>query len=149
MRAVAKLGPDNKPVEFVNKIETIDLRADGKYGDLLVHEPAQAEVRITRTGDMLEICIDDFVSSTIIKRLNMDQSLFRTQISDWRAQVNSVEIDTDYGGDVFTIMYSDIPPRKSDLVAGTYTLPAPQGPARVAVKITDMLGEEVIVTAEA
>jgi hypothetical protein len=34
-----------------------------------------------------------------------------------------------------------------DLVQGRYELPAPAGPATVAVKIIDMLGEEVLATA--
>jgi len=36
--------------------------------------------------------------------------------------------------------------KKDDLVAGTYTLPALDGETTVAVKIIDMLGEEVLVT---
>jgi hypothetical protein len=35
-----------------------------------------------------------------------------------------------------------------DLVAGHYELPASTAPTRLAVKIIDMLGEEVIQTAE-
>ncbi|MDP9374592.1 MAG: hypothetical protein M3Q65_19510 [Chloroflexota bacterium] len=72
--------------------------------------------------------------------------LFQAQVNDWRAMVNSVEIDTSYDGRVFGIAHSDIPERKTDLVSGNYTLPAPDGPTTVAVKITDMLGEEVLVT---
>lgn len=45
-------------------------------------------------------------------------------------------------------MLSDVPERKNDLVSGRYELPAPDGPTIVAVKIIDMLGEEVLVTAE-
>jgi len=41
---------------------------------------------------------------------------------------------------------SDVPERKSDLVSGRYDLPAPPEETIVAVKITDMLGEEVLVT---
>jgi len=41
---------------------------------------------------------------------------------------------------------ADIPEKKSDLVAGQYLLPAPAAEITVAVKITDMLGEEVFVT---
>jgi adenine-specific DNA-methyltransferase len=39
-----------------------------------------------------------------------------------------------------------VPPKKSDLVAGHYDLDAPEGETTIAVKITDMLGEEVLVT---
>jgi hypothetical protein len=136
----------NAPIEFVNKIEVIDVRSDPKYGGFIAHEPAQADVRIQRRDGAILVTIQDFISPTIVKRLEMDMGLFRAQVTDWRAMVNSVEIDTAYHGDVFTIALSDIPERKADLVAGRYTLPAPEGPTAVAVKITDMLGEEVLVT---
>jgi hypothetical protein len=60
--------------------------------------------------------------------------------------VDCVTIDTFYSGNVFNLALSDIPERKSDLVSGTYELPAPQGETTVAVKIVDMLGEEVLAT---
>jgi hypothetical protein len=78
-------------------------------------------------------------------RLNMDRTVFKAQITDWRAMVDSVMIDTAYDGQVFNVALTDVPERKVDLVAGRYELPAPTGPATVAVKITDMLGEEVLV----
>lgn len=37
-----------------------------------------------------------------------------------------------------------VPARKSDLVRGTYDIEAPAG-SMIAVRITDMLGEEVLV----
>jgi hypothetical protein len=39
-----------------------------------------------------------------------------------------------------------LPPKKDDLVSGVYTLPAPDDETTVAVKIIDMVGEEVLVT---
>lgn len=42
--------------------------------------------------------------------------------------------------------YPDGPEKKADLVVGRYELPAPKGKTTVAVKIIDMLGEEVLVT---
>jgi hypothetical protein len=43
------------------------------------------------------------------------------------------------------IVLSDVPERKGDLVEGCYELPALEGETTVAVKIIDMLGEEVLV----
>jgi hypothetical protein len=57
-------------------------------------------------------------------------------------------IDPAYNGTVFNVALSDVPEKKTDTVLGTYTLPAPAGTTTVAVKITDMLGEEVLVTTE-
>jgi hypothetical protein len=76
----------------------------------------------------------------------MDQTLFKAQITDWRAMVDSVMIDPAYDGQVFNVALSDVPERKTDLVADRYELPASGGPTTVAVKITDMLGEEVVIT---
>jgi len=74
--------------------------------------------------------------------------LFKAQITDWRAMVDVVMIDAAYDGQVFRIALSDVPERKDDLVGGEYELPAPEGRTRVAVKIVDMLGEEVLVVRE-
>lgn len=54
--------------------------------------------------------------------------------------VDSVAIDTAYDVDVI-----DIPERRSDVVGGTYDLDAPPGDRSAAVRITDMLGEEILV----
>lgn len=50
------------------------------------------------------------------------------QIDGWRAMVDSVMIDPAYDGQVFNIALADVPPKKSDLVAGEYELQRP--PAR-------------------
>jgi adenine-specific DNA-methyltransferase len=132
----------------VNKIEVIELRTDKKYGKFFTHQPARARVDIKRVKDKIVVRIKDFISPTIIERLNMDQTLFKAQITDWRAMVDSVMIDSAYDGQVFNVALSDVPERKTNLVAGRYELAAPNGRTTVAVKITDMLGEEVLVTEE-
>ena len=161
----------------INKIEVIELRTDQKYGKFFVHQPAQAQVRIERvqtsevlevdrasktslagkstlstetspeTSEVLAVEIEDFISPTIVERLELDIPLFKAQIPDWRAMVDVVLIDTAYDGEVFDIDLSDVPEKKDDLVNGHYEMPAPDGPTTVAVKIIDMLGEEVLVTA--
>jgi adenine-specific DNA-methyltransferase len=130
----------------VNKIEVIELRTDQKYGKFFVHQPAQAQVNIRRENGTVVVEIEDFISPTIVERLEMDTPLFKAQIPDWRAMVDVVMIDTAYDGEVFNIALSDVPERKNDLVGGRYDLPVPAGPTTVAVKIIDMLGEEVLVT---
>lgn len=132
----------------VNKIEVIELRTDQKYGKFFLHQPAQARVNVARADGQIVVEIKDFISPTIVERLEMDTPLFKAQIPDWRAMVDVVMIDTAYDGRVFNIALSDVPERKDDLVAGRYELPAPEGETTVAIKIVDMLGEEVLVTAE-
>jgi DNA modification methylase len=130
----------------VNKIEVVELRTDKKYGKFFTHQPATARVDIKRAKGKIVVELKDFISPSIVERLNMDQTLFKAQITDWRAMVDSVMIDAAYDGQVFNVALADVPERKADLVAGRYELPAPDGPTTIAVKITDMLGEEVLVT---
>jgi DNA modification methylase len=130
----------------VNKIRVIELRTDKKYGKFLVHQPAMAKVKIERKGDKAIIDILDFVSPTIIERLNDPQSVFKVKIPDFRAMIDVALIDTNYDGKTFHIVYSDVPKKKSDYVNGHYELDIPKKKTTIAVKIIDMLGEEVLVT---
>jgi hypothetical protein len=65
------------------------------------------------------------------------------KVTDWRAMVDSVMIDNNYDGEVFNITLTDIPAKKNDLVKGKYVVEAAED-AWEAVKLTDMLGEEVL-----
>ena len=130
----------------VNKIEIIELRTDPRYGKFFEHKPAWAEVKIERQGNKIVVEILDFLSPTILERLEIDAGMFKAKITDWRAMVDMILIDVSYDGQVFDIALSDVPERKSDLVSGKYELPAVEGEMLVAVKIIDMLGEEVLVS---
>jgi DNA modification methylase len=142
---VRKLDDHKEKVE-VNKIEVVELRTDAKYGNFIKHEPASAKVSIAREGDKIKVLIEDFISPTILKRLDIDLPLFKAKITDWRSQVDCVMIDTDYNGEVFNVTLSNVPEKKNDLIDGIYTLSASADTTTVAVKIIDMLGEEVLIT---
>lgn len=133
-----------KKGDVPNKFEVIELRTDPKYGQFFVHQPASARVQVKRAEGELRIEIKDFISPSIVERLKQQAGVLTPQITDWRAMVDTVMIDTAYDGKVFNIALSDVPEKKSDLVEGKYTLPAPKGKTTVAVKIVDMLGEEVV-----
>jgi len=139
---------NRKRTGLPNKIEVIELRSDPKYGGFLVHQPAEAEVKVKRAKDKLTIEIVNFLSPTIVERLKSQSGLLSPQIRDWRSMVDSVMIDTAYNGETFNITLADVPERKDDLVAGRYEVDAPAGKTTVAVKVTDMLGEEVLVVEE-
>jgi hypothetical protein len=66
------------------------------------------------------------------------------QVGYWRSMVDSVMIDTDYNGEVFKITLADVSERENDLVEGKYVVETRNGSV-IAVKVTDMLGEEVLV----
>jgi len=134
-----------KGANTVNKIDVIELRTDPKYGKFLIHQPAEADVDIRREGDSIRVEVRDFISPTIIERLQIDANLLQAKVSDWRSMVDCIMIDTAYNGEVFNVSFSDIPEKKTDLVKGLYELSAPAGDTIVAVKIIDMLGEEVVI----
>ena len=112
----------------------------------MVRKSNQAKVKIERKKDKAVIEIKDFISPTIIERLNIDNTLFKVKIPDFRAMIDYVLIDTNFNGKTFHVIYSDVPEKKSDLVKGKYELEIPKKKTKVAIKIIDMLGEEVLVT---
>ncbi|WP_374658302.1 site-specific DNA-methyltransferase [Inhella sp.] len=136
----------NRPV---NKLHVVELRTDRKLGGIIKHEPLTAQISAKRTGEganaQLVVEVQDVVSPTIMQRLNLEQGVFRAQITDWRAVVDCILIDTQYDGEVFSVTLADVPERKQDLVSGCYELPAPPAGSTVAVKVIDMLGEELVV----
>ena len=100
---------------------------------------------IKRKKNVLSIVIDDFISPTIVERLRTQAGVLEPKIDDWRAMVDSVMIDAAHDGTVFNVTVSDVPEKKTDYVSGHYEVPAPRPGTTVAIKITDMLGEEVLV----
>ena len=132
----------------VNKIEVIELKTDKKYGNFLIHKPDEAKVNIERKDDKAIIEILDFISPTIIERLNIDNTLFKVKIPDFRSMIDYILIDTNYDGKTFHIVYSDVPEKKDDLIKGRYELEIPKSKTKIAVKIVDMLGEELLISKE-
>ena len=127
----------------INKIIVQDIQRDG----VTTYSPAEVEVDFKKEGQNVTITIVDYMSPTILARLDIDRTeLFDVHIDDFRAQIDCVLIDTDYTGEHFTIIESDVPEKKEDFVDGEYTVSLPRPDARVAVKIIDMLGEETVVT---
>ena len=127
-----------------NRVEIIELRTDPKYGPVIRHEPARTRVSVQRRGEMLRVVIEDFVSPTIVERLRQQAGVLQPSIEDWRSMVDCVMIDPAFDGRVFNVALADIPERRDDLVGGSYDVPWPAGPTTVAVKVVDMLGEEVV-----
>lgn len=129
----------------VNKIRLIELRTDARYGGFFEHQSASARVELQQMdGDRTCVTISDFMSPSILERLRGQEGVLSPQVTDWRSMVDSVMIDTSYDGKTLEIDIADIPERKADLVAGTYEFQLPSDSAAVAVRITDMLGEEVL-----
>ena len=137
----AELKEENRR-RAVNKMFIRDIGSEG----ITTFEPASAEVNFERDGDCVKITIVEYISPTILARMDIDRTIFDEQIDDFRAQIDCVLIDTDYTGEHFDIVVSDVPEKKDAFVAGEYKVPLPRSDARIAVKIIDMLGEETVVS---
>ena len=137
----AELKAENRR-RAVNKIFVRDIGSEG----ITTFEPAEANVKFEKEGQNVTITIADYISPTILARMDIDRTIFDEQIDDFRAQIDCVLIDTDYTGEHFKIVKCDVPKKKEDFVEGKYTVSLSRPDARVAVKIIDMLGEETVVT---
>ena len=140
MEVVAELAKEKSPI---NKIIVRDIQRDG----ITTEHPAEADVAITKRGKKAKIKIVEYISPSILARMEIERTLFNEQIDDFRAQIDCVLIDTDYNGKHFNIVESDLPEKKNDYVRGEYEVAIPRAGVAVAVKIIDMLGEEVMVSA--
>jgi len=122
---------------------------DLKDKNFVSYEPSQADVEIKRvSANKVNIQINAFISPTIIKRLAIEPGLLQKKIPDFRSMIDVILVDTDYDGEVFNINYSDLPEKKASFIKGTYELQIKEKTVNVAVKIIDMLGEEVLITQE-
>ncbi|MCX6822050.1 MAG: site-specific DNA-methyltransferase [Candidatus Aenigmarchaeota archaeon] len=130
----------------VNKLNVIELRTDKKYGKFFIYKPVRAKIEVKRKENKVIIKLKDFISPSIIERLNNSEQLIKVKIPDFRSMIDVVLVDTDYNGKIFNIVYSDIPEKKTDFIKGSYELDIPKKETTIAIKIIDMLGEEVLIT---
>jgi DNA modification methylase len=69
--------------------------------------------------------------------------------ADWRRAVDEIAIDGAYdpaSSGPLQVTLADAPRKRKQLVAGDYTLPAPPPGKQVAVRVTDIWGQEMVVT---
>lgn len=137
LKAEAEVNRGKSPV---GKILLRDIQKDGVF----TYRPAETVVNVAKTGKQVTVEILNYISPSIMARMDINRSIFEEKISDFRAQIDCVLIDTDYDGKRFNIVKSDLPKHKNDFIEGKYTLSLPRIGAKVAVKIIDMLGEEVL-----
>lgn len=138
---IAETNTRNKPAKL-NQYHITDLRETGFFE----HKPSQAKISMQKKGDKVTISIDDFHSPTIVERLGIEnkKSAIKASIPDFRSQIDCISVDLSFNGKDFEIDFSEIPEKKSDLIEGKYEFTTKDCGKQVAVKITDMLGEEVL-----
>ncbi|MCX7025291.1 MAG: site-specific DNA-methyltransferase [Spirochaetes bacterium] len=123
--------------QFTEQMDKMGYRVDIEVLDILrdkqeLHFKREAEAKITLTKKKLEI--KRFYPMNLLQKLSLEKS----KVGDWRELVDSVLIDFNYDGVVFSPVLADIPDKK-ELVSGVYDVPADAGTIRV--KITDLLAE--------
>ncbi len=136
---------DTRTKQRMNQFIIFDL----KDKNFIAYEPPKADVEIKRIDkNKVKIKIKNFISPTIIKRLEIERNLLSKKIPDFRSMIDVVLIDTNYDGKVFNINFSDVPEKKDDLVKGEYEIEIPKDETKIAVKIIDMLGDNILETKE-
>jgi hypothetical protein len=63
---------------------------------------------------------------------------------DWRALVDAVDIDPAYNGVVLRPVVMDLPRKRRAVVQGHYLVQVADAPAQIAVRVTDIFGQEHI-----
>jgi site-specific DNA-methyltransferase (adenine-specific)/adenine-specific DNA-methyltransferase len=109
-------------------VEVVDILRD--KANLEFRRDSEAKVVITDG----ELVVERFYPMNLLQKLSM----LKEAVEDWRELVESILIDWNYDGAVLQPAVVDIP-GKTDLVAGSYKVPADAGTIRV--KITDLLSE--------
>jgi site-specific DNA-methyltransferase (adenine-specific)/adenine-specific DNA-methyltransferase len=116
--------------EFKVEVEVIDILRDKSQ---LVFK-RDSEAKIVKDGGKVKI--KEFYPMNLLKKLSIQKS----KVGDWKELVDSVMIDFNFDGAVFTPTVVDVP-QDGEFVKGEYEIPADAGTIRV--KITDLLSESL------
>jgi len=111
----------------------------------------QAQIVMARNPlNWAEICVQivDVESPLITALLAQQAKPHPVTRENWRLLVDAVAIDPDYNGHVFQSCLVDAPRKKSEQVKGNYTVVAPVTTTIVAVRVTDLLGDELLIVQE-
>lgn len=114
-------------------VEVVDILRDKI--NLEFRRDSEADVQIE--GDRL--VIREFFPMNLLQKLSLE----KTNVEEWRELVDSIKVDFNYDGSIFSPTVIDIPEGK-DMVKGIYKIPADAG--TIKVKITDLLSESCEVT---
>lgn len=116
--------------DFQVEIEVVDILRDKSQ---LVFK-RDSEAKVVRRGRKLRI--EAFYPMNLLKKLSLQKST----VGDWREMADSVMVDFNYDGAVFTPSVVDVP-EDGGFVAGEYDIP--DGAGTIRVKITDLLSESL------
>lgn len=117
-------------------VDVVDILRDKV--NLEFRRDSEADVQIE--GDRL--VVREFYPMNLLQKLSLE----KTNVEEWRELVDSIKIDFNFDGAVFSPTVIDIPEGK-DMVKGSYRIPADAG--TIKVKITDLLSESCEITINA
>lgn len=148
----------NKPVELITLVcmghepdlgasLKLQMKEEGYNIDVevvdILRDKVNLEFRRDSKADVQKeddrLVIREFYPMNLLQKLSIE----KTDVEEWRELVDSIKIDFNYDGAVFTPTVIDIP-EGSELVKGSYRIP--QGAGTIKVKITDLLSESCEVT---
>ena len=127
------------------------LQADKAASSLPTGEQAKqaspsATLTITRNAHnpaTITVTLTGYQSPAIVDQLAAQG---KAPMDNWRVLVDCVAIDPAYAEPIFSPALVDAPLKKNVQVQGSYTLPVSATSTTVAVRITDVLGDEVLIT---
>jgi len=122
----AELELQAKP--FKIDVEVVDILRD--KSQLEFKRDSEAKLKI----DDGELVIANFYPMNLLQKLSLQQE----EVGEWRELVDSVMVDWNYDGAIFSPAVVDVPD-KDEFVSGRYKVPHDAG--TILVKITDLLSE--------
>ena len=125
----------NKEIENQGLLRQIAEKNIYETKEMIMNKKGEAE--IVKEGNKL--VIRDFYPLNLMNKLSMQKEV----VDDWRVLTDSVKIDFNYDGSVFSPTVIDVP-NDNELVSGIYEIPSTAG--NIRVKITDLLSESYEVT---
>ena len=117
-----------KKMGYIIDVEVLDILKD--KAELEFKRDASADIAV----EGRKLVVRDFYPMNLLQKLSLQQEC----VEDWKVLVDSIKIDFNYDGAVFTPTIIDIP-EKNELVEGVYQIPADAG--LIKIKITDLLNE--------
>ncbi len=118
-----------------------------KEGIIFKEKPV-LECKIEVKKSDLSISINDFISPVLLKKLEIENKgkSDKTLIEDRKQTIDSIAIDADYDDKLFNAEIIDNPSKK-ETVKGSYSWQySKKGKFTLAIKIIDILGEELFET---
>ena len=100
---------------------------------------ASAKVFFDREGEFVSVRISDYKNPKLLSNIEFGE------IDDFREQIASVMIDKSYDNAGFNIDFFDIPSQERRFIEGSYKIKLRNSNDCVAVRITDVLGTELLI----